>query len=443
VFRRRELSVQTEMVLKDHSLRQLDEAYLRGLPREELNGLSLKLLEDLKEARERLNQNASNSSVPPSARAPWLSDDEGAEDEQLEKSAQPEDGFEERAAPAPGEPAQDESSEPAQGPVSSAEDSEPQPERKAGKQRGAPGHGRTQRLTVTEVVHHRVTRCGACGREGPEGLAGQSAWTGFYTLDIEVGEAMSPGLALTNTLHRYYELTCTCGHVTREEPYRAPRDGLWEKVDLTEWRLAGPMLCALIVALSYRSRMSRTRVREFLWDWMGLSLSVGTLQRCIEEAGRASAPVEDQLVAAVLDSGLLHADETTHKEHGQTLWLWVFVTTSTVLFYIGYRTKEMVDNLLGEDYAGWYDERRVPSVPSVSEAPAVHGAPAAQGQGLGREPRGGRARVWPGNRRAVENADLGRLPGSGGAGARGSHPHLPKGAGRLPRDVRADEVLYP
>ena len=53
------------------------------------------------------------------------------------------------------------------------------------------------------------------------------------------------------------------------------------------------------------------------------------------------------------ESGLLHADETTHKEHGQALWLWVFVSASTVLFYIGHRTKEMVENLLGEGYAGW------------------------------------------------------------------------------------------
>jgi len=59
------------MHLSEHSLRQLDEAYLRGLEEEALRGLSVRLLADLKEAHERLNQTPTNSSRPPSSRAPW------------------------------------------------------------------------------------------------------------------------------------------------------------------------------------------------------------------------------------------------------------------------------------------------------------------------------------------------------------------------------------
>ena len=44
------------MQLSDHSLRQIDEAYLERLGDEALRSLSSKLLLDLKEARERLNQ---------------------------------------------------------------------------------------------------------------------------------------------------------------------------------------------------------------------------------------------------------------------------------------------------------------------------------------------------------------------------------------------------
>jgi transposase len=58
------------MQLSDHDLKQLDDAYLGRLPTESLRGLSLKLLADLKEARERLNQNPSNSSRPPSSQGP-------------------------------------------------------------------------------------------------------------------------------------------------------------------------------------------------------------------------------------------------------------------------------------------------------------------------------------------------------------------------------------
>ena len=59
------------MHLSDHDLRQLDEAYLAKLTPEQARALLSKALEDLKAARERLGQNPSNSSRPPSTRAPW------------------------------------------------------------------------------------------------------------------------------------------------------------------------------------------------------------------------------------------------------------------------------------------------------------------------------------------------------------------------------------
>ncbi len=55
------------MHLSDHSLRQLDETYLSSLVEEALRALSVKLLDDLKEARERLNQGLDNSARPPAA----------------------------------------------------------------------------------------------------------------------------------------------------------------------------------------------------------------------------------------------------------------------------------------------------------------------------------------------------------------------------------------
>jgi hypothetical protein len=59
------------MRLSRHDLAQLDDAYLAGLEEASLRALSVKLLADLKEAHERLAQNPSNSSRPPSSRAPW------------------------------------------------------------------------------------------------------------------------------------------------------------------------------------------------------------------------------------------------------------------------------------------------------------------------------------------------------------------------------------
>jgi IS1 family transposase len=114
---------------------------------------------------------------------------------------------------------------------------------------------------------------------------------------------------------------------------------------MTEWRLVGPDLAALIVYLSMDMRVTRRKVKQFLWDVLGLQLSTGTLQNCIVESARALEPVEAQLVEDLCRESLMHADETSHNEAGKRLWLWVFITSSTALFFIGCRTKEIFVNL--------------------------------------------------------------------------------------------------
>ena len=59
------------MHLSDHDLRQMDEGWLEKLPEDKLRQVSARILQDLKEARDRLNQTPDNSSRPPSSRAPW------------------------------------------------------------------------------------------------------------------------------------------------------------------------------------------------------------------------------------------------------------------------------------------------------------------------------------------------------------------------------------
>ena len=59
------------MKLSDYDLRQIDEEGINNLSETAIKNLSITLLNDLKEARERLNQNSKNSSTPPSSEAPW------------------------------------------------------------------------------------------------------------------------------------------------------------------------------------------------------------------------------------------------------------------------------------------------------------------------------------------------------------------------------------
>jgi len=120
----------------------------------------------------------------------------------------------------------------------------------------------------------------------------------------------------------------------------------------TEWRLVGPELAAMIICLAYRMRLSRKRIREFLYDWLGIELSVGSIDNTLHESGAAAMPIEDELIQEIVSSELLHIDETSWQEHTTLLWLWVFSTNRVVAYWIATRSAELIDNLLGNDYSG-------------------------------------------------------------------------------------------
>jgi hypothetical protein len=116
-----------------------------------------------------------------------------------------------------------------------------------------------------------------------------------YTLDLVRPDGGAGGLVLHQSKHVYRERRCTCGHWTRAQPARCAEDGAWT-VALSEWHLAGPSLVAFICALTQRMRLSRARVREFLADRLGLSLSTATINQCVHEAARAVEPVVEQAI---------------------------------------------------------------------------------------------------------------------------------------------------
>ena len=141
------------MELSDRDLSQLDAEELLNLSEKDLRHLSIKLLTDLKEARERLNQNSRNSSRPPSSEAPWDKSvhqndptNESEEAQETEKTVQEES-----------EPLK-ESEQTSQ----QTEQSETDEQRKPGKQPGAEGFGRQQTLAVTDYEEHLPDFCTCC-----------------------------------------------------------------------------------------------------------------------------------------------------------------------------------------------------------------------------------------------------------------------------------------
>ena len=329
------------MQLSDHDVSQLDEEKLLNLPEDVLRRLSVELLNDLKEARERLNQNSRNSSRPPSSEPPWEKETTPRDDVDDDEKQSSQNSDKKTSKPLK---ESDQKTDQSEG-------KDPDQPRKPGKQIGAKGYGRQQTIAVTDYKEHLPEKCACCHH--PLDPTAKKAYTAFETIDIEWANEDLPGIRLTNTKHTYYEIRCNCGHVTKIEPNRLVPHALLPEIANSEWRLVGPGLASLIICLAFRMRLSRARIQEFLHDWLGLLISVGTINNTIHESGAAAMPVEEELIKAVVESKLLNVDETSWMELATFLWLWVFSSDNVTAFWIAHRTSELIVNILGQEYAGW------------------------------------------------------------------------------------------
>ena len=315
--------------------------------------LAERLLSDLKEARDRLNQDSRNSSRPPSSNSAYGS--RQGEQAETEKEGP---SFEAPAGRADKGPARVPAKSPSD---ASAATPETQPEtvqppaaklmRKAGHQPGAPGVGRTQKLKFNSMSHHWPVSCAVCGLSVSANPVSQ-ACGGYDEIDLLPADLSRPGLSPWVTRHLYYQVTCSCGHHGRYQPPHAPVLSDWHGVGVENQQMLGPRLAGLVVMLCLRYRLSRVKVRELLWELTGLQLSSGLIDQTLRQSAGQIAPVEDLLIAAVEQSGLLYVDETPWRERGCLMFLWVFNAVSTIVYLIGPRSAEMFVNALQGGFAG-------------------------------------------------------------------------------------------
>ncbi len=345
------------MKLTGHDLKQIDNDTLDRLSSERLLSFTKVLLEDFKEAIDRLNQNSNNSSRPPSSMVPWASNksqdqEDNSHGDVNEHPDENDNTTSNEASSDSGEENPDfsvddkQSAENASTAATTPRPTEPPlVKRSVGKQNGAQGYGRTQHLPVTETVYNAAIHCTICNDNLGEHVS-QTAWTAFYSIDIAENAQDKPGILLTNTKHIFFEVICACGHHNRVEPCSAMADINWPKTSLSEWRLVGPRLAAMITLLSKRFRFSRVKISEFLWVFLGLELSTGTICQTIRESGRSVAPLEEELIRDIEEAALAYVDETSWKEAGALCWLWVFRTLTVVFFMVGKRDRTIFAKLL-------------------------------------------------------------------------------------------------
>jgi hypothetical protein len=63
--------------------------------------------------------------------------------------------------------------------------------------------------------------------------------------------------------------------------------------------------------------------------------------------------VVEDLIEQLQNADLLHLDETPWYESGRLCWLWVAISSLSVVFFIDPRTKAMVLQIISTAFVGW------------------------------------------------------------------------------------------
>jgi hypothetical protein len=316
-------------------IKSIDRPFVEKLDQAALVELVCRLQSMVVELSERLGQNSTNSSRPPSSDGPFSGGSPGP------------------GGAAAGNPGGGSKRASGSAPSASAVRTPSDPKRKPGKQPGAKGVWRSQALTPERTEDHFPTRCEACGRALELWFAhqGQSA---HLVLDLE---RLPSGVRVGCVKHCYFAVTCSCGAKTAARPLTGAvrvLEGRKDQLRPSEAGLVGPGLTTFIAALSVRYRMSRAKIAEFLSSWLDLRLSVGSIDRCIREAGLACEPIVDSLIDDLRAAGVIHADETPWPQQGHKLrWLWVALNTTTAIYRISSRHAETIRDLIGDAFLGW------------------------------------------------------------------------------------------
>jgi hypothetical protein len=323
-------------------LRAMDRKFFEALAPEARVELLCRLQVLAVEQAERLAQNSTNSSRPPSSDGPFAPRGGGGLPGLVQTAGSAAKALAKAAAAAAAAPAK-----PGPGKKASS--------RKAGKQKGAKGVWRSEPLEAERTQDHYPAACAACG-DALQMWASDKGASAHFVLDLERQDA---GIRVACVLHRYHALGCCgCGHITAARPglgALSTIEGRSRDLLLSETSLVGPALAVFIAGLFARYHLSRAKIREFLKDWLSTTLSTGTIDRCIREVGVACEPVAEALLDDVRAAAIIHADETPWHQQGspRLRWLWVVLSSTTAVYRVGSRGAVEIRDLIGQAFLGW------------------------------------------------------------------------------------------
>ena len=224
------------------------------------------------ELEAKVNQNSSNSSMPPSSDKPW--------------------------------------NKPASKPKKKGK-------RKRGGQKGHKGHRREllppEKIRNTHDVHPKS--CGSCGSE-------KVFDDGSDPVRHQVTD-LPPIEPFTDEWRLHLGLCRDCGEATRAElPAGVPKSNF------------GPVLTSLVALLTAVYKVSKRGVKELFSDVFSVSISLGAVSNCERQVSEAIASAHEHAHQYLQEQYLAWADETTWRERAQKVWLWVMATPLVSVFFI-------------------------------------------------------------------------------------------------------------
>ena len=201
------------------------------------------------------------------------------------------------------------------------------------RQRRPHGFARS-RMTPTQRVEHMVEQCPDCETQSSGG------WTQRTREVIEL-----PQVPVEVTEHAYIARTCP-----RCQRYCVPSAQL-DGVVMDKQRL-GVNLVSLIAALREEARLPFRTIQWYLDTVHGLHLSLGAIVDATQRVARKGQTVMADIVERIRGSLVVHADETGWREDGHNGYVWTFSTPTQRYFLRRNRSKTVVDEVLGEGFAG-------------------------------------------------------------------------------------------
>ena len=214
-------------------------------------------------------------------------------------------------------------------PQSQQKSDQPKEPRKTRRQ----GFGR-QRMTPTRWVDHALENCPDCGAT----LTGGWVQRTREVIDI-------PQTPVQVTQHRYVARNCpTC------RKRRLPQADLKGEA-LGQQRL-GINLLSLIASLREAGRLPLRTIQWYLDTVHHLSLSLGAITRALHQVAQRGEPLAQNILEGIRGSPVVHADETGWRQDGVNGYVWTFSTPTQRYFLRRGRNKEVVDEVLGEEFNG-------------------------------------------------------------------------------------------